>query len=261
MPSQYAHYRFGAQQIGRLPPEVRKTIQRFRQLYDVGLHGPDLFFYHNIFVKDPVVRLGSKFHQQTGEEFFTRVCKRLRLEPSEAGRAYLYGVLAHFCLDSLCHPFIIRQTADGAIGHTELEKEFDRFLLSMDGHIPPHTFDYSAHMKLTAGECATVAEFYSPATAAAVQLSVRNMAAIIRFLSAPKGFRRSALNASIKLTGSAFSQHVMPRAPVRSCAHLDEPLLALYDQAAAQYPDLLQQLLAHLDHGAALGDGYQQIFH
>lgn len=261
MPTHYTHYRFGAQLIPQLPGDIRRTCQRFRQIFDVGLHGPDIFFYHNIFVPDSGVKLGKKFHDQTGTDFFTRVCKRLRLEPSEAGRAYLYGVLAHYCLDAVCHPFINQQAAEGSFSHMELEKEFDRYLLVKDGHRPPHTFDFTPHMKLTPGECATVASFYSPATPAMIRTSVKNMAAGNKFLQSPQGFRRNTLNVAMAITGNKFTPHMVPRSPNRSCEHLDGPLLALYAEALALYPKLLEQLLAHMDHNEPLGEAFEKTFH
>lgn len=260
MPSHYAHYRFGAQALPNLPADVRRPIQRFRQLYDVGLHGPDLFFYHNIFMKDSAVSLGEKFHEQTGTEFFTRVCKRLRLEPTEAGTAYLYGVLAHYCLDSICHPFVNEHTAGGTIGHVELETEFDRHLLILDGKRPPNTFDCSPHMKLTRGECVTVAHFFSPATPAMVNTSIHNMAACTKFLASPKGIRRSTLNAAVKVTGDKFSQHVMSRSPNSNCAHLDSELQTLYDQALEKYPGMLDRLRDHMACNAPLGEDFEKPF-
>lgn len=44
MPANYAHYRFGVKAIPLLPAEMQRTVRRFRRLYDMGLHGPDLFF-------------------------------------------------------------------------------------------------------------------------------------------------------------------------------------------------------------------------
>ena len=96
MPSSYAHYRFGLKALEFLPPEGKRAVRRFRSLYDVGLHGPDLFYFYALPMKGRVTALGSKFHGMTGEEFFSRVCKHLRLEPNEAAVAYLYGVLTHY---------------------------------------------------------------------------------------------------------------------------------------------------------------------
>ena len=40
MPSTYAHRRFGADVLARLPEELRDKIEPYRALYDLGLHGP-----------------------------------------------------------------------------------------------------------------------------------------------------------------------------------------------------------------------------
>lgn len=260
MPSHYAHYRFGAALIGTLPPEVRRRVQRFRQLYDVGLHGPDLFFYHNILFKDSGAVLARQMHQQTGAECFTRVCKHLRLQPSEGGYAYLCGLLAHYCLDSLCHPYVNAVSADGTIGHTELETEFDCFLLTRDGKRPAHTFDCSHHMRLTPGECVTVSEFYPGSTPGMVRRSIRTMAGTVKFLAAPTGFRRNMMHQIVGLAGDKFSQFVMPRSPNPNCSHLDGDLLALYHQALEKYPQLLEQIQNHMTCNAPLGEDFNAIF-
>lgn len=250
MPSHYTHYRFGAAVIPMLPPQAQRSVRLFRRLYDVGLHGPDIFFYHNIFFNDNVVALGSKYHNMTGEEFFAPICKHLRLEPNEAAVAYLYGLLTHYCLDSMIHPFVNQQTDDGQIGHIELETEFDRFLLQRDGKRQPNTFDCSPHMKLTKGECATVAKFYST-TPATVDASLRSMASAVKFLAMPNSnFRRMVQSAA----GNRLGQYFMGRTPNKNCAHLDEPMLALYDRALEQFPAMVEALAAHMRCNAPLGE-------
>lgn len=256
MPGNYAHYRFGAAIFRQLPPEVRPTVQRFRQMYDVGLHGPDLFLYHNIFFRDSVVSLGKAIHAQTGQEVFPRICKRLRLEPNDAARAYLYGLLAHYCLDSVCHPFIREKSADGTISHVELETEFDRYLLQLDGNHQPNCVDCSHHMKLTPGECATVAELYPPATAATVNICIRSMAFFTKVLATPNGRRRKFLESAAGAGNKKLTAFFMDRIPNKNCAHLDGELLALYEQAVEKYPVLLAQLQAHLSHNAPLGEDF-----
>ena len=59
MPSNYAHYRFGTELIEKMEPEQRRTVRRFRQLFDMGLHGPDLFFHHDPFLQTSVRNLGK----------------------------------------------------------------------------------------------------------------------------------------------------------------------------------------------------------
>lgn len=260
MPANYAHYRFGSQILPTLPADVRRPIQRFRRLYDVGLHGPDLFFYYNILMDTPVGKLGNKFHGMTGREFFGMVCRRLRLEPTEAGQAYLYGLLTHYCLDSVCHPFIQEVTADGKLSHTELETEFDRYLLELEGNPSPETFDASRHMKLTKGECVTVANLYPTVTPGNVLKCLQTMAAVTRLLAAPRGNRRVMMQKAASAVASKFTPFIMGDTPNPNCAHLDEDLKKRYDQAVALYPVLLEQLTAHMTYNASLGEEFDLTF-
>ena len=250
MPSYYAHYRFGAKAIPLLPPEVQRSVRRFRPLYDVGLHGPDIFFYHNIFYRDKLVELGTCYHERTGEDVFAPLCKHLRLSPNEAATAYLWGLLTHYCLDSAVHPFVLEHTGSGEIGHQELETEFDRFLLKTDGKAQPNTFDCSGHIRLTDGECTTVSEFYGPATPTAVKISVRNMASSLKLLAMPNSDLRRMVES---LAGSRLRQHFMGRTANKNCAHLDEPMLELFDKALEKFPAMAAALQAHMAHNAPLG--------
>ena len=47
MPSTYAHRRFGTNVLEHLPDELRAQLEQNRELYDIGLHGPDLLFYYH----------------------------------------------------------------------------------------------------------------------------------------------------------------------------------------------------------------------
>ena len=72
MPSTYAHRRFGADVLALLPDGLRQTLEQHRELYDMGLHGPDLMFYYKALQTNPVNRLGNAMHEEKGEVFFTR---------------------------------------------------------------------------------------------------------------------------------------------------------------------------------------------
>ena len=257
MPSNYAHYRFGILALPDLPKEVQKPVSRFRRLYDVGQHGPDLFFNYNIFFHTPIGDLGSSLHAQTGQVFFTRVCKRVRQDPSEAALAYLTGLAGHYCLDSVCHPFIHAHTDEGPIGHVQLETEFDRFLLEKDNHLPPHTQDFSRHMKLSRAECMTAAPFFPPCKWGNIWQATHNMALHTHLLSSVS---HRLVEKVLTLAGPDIAQQLMPTEADMSCENLDAPLMALYDEALEKYPDLLRQLLAHLYESAPLGQDFQRDF-
>ena len=57
MPSTYAHYIFGQQIRGRLSGYERKVIDKYPELFNIGLHGPDILFYYRPLGK-------NKFMQQ-----------------------------------------------------------------------------------------------------------------------------------------------------------------------------------------------------
>ena len=253
MPSHYAHYRFGTAAVRCFPPQVQRSIRQFRSLYDMGLCGPDLFYFYVLPMKGSVNALGAKFHHMTGQDFFQRVCKHLRLEPNEAAMAYLYGVLTHYCLDSAIHGFVFEKTADGEIGHIELEAEFDRYLLRLDGKPRPHLHDSSAHMKLTPGECNTVAEFYGT-TPAYVALSLKCMTANAKLVATPNRELRKLVK---KCAGPKMRQNFTERLPNPKCDCLNPPLLALYDEAMERLPRMMDELLAHMSHNAPLGELFE----
>lgn len=260
MPSTYAHYRMGAALLPMLPADVRRVIQRFRRLFDVGLHGPDIFLYYNPVLPTSVGALASKHHALTGREYFQRLCRVARLEKSEAAQAYIYGALCHYALDSACHPFVNEQADQGVATHGQIEVEFDRFLLEKDGKIPPESQDLSNHLRLTPGECATVAKFYPPASARQVQDSLRNMAYYLKLFAVPEGARRTVLRRSMEVLGLPVRTMLMTTGANPQCAHLNEPLLEKYDLAVAQFLELLSQLQAHLTYNGVFGEEFTKIF-
>lgn len=257
MPSHYAHYRFGVKALELLPADAKRAVRRFRSLYDIGLHGPDIFFYHNFLITDKFSALARELHSRTGVDFFAPVCRNLRLEPSEAATAYLWGLLAHYCLDSTLHGFVLAQTASGDISHAELETEFDRFLLKTDGRPQPNTFDCSPHIRLTDGECETAAAFYSGISPLAVKRSVKGMSTAVKLLALPNGsFRRTVE----KNAPQRLKPHFMGRTANKNCAHLDESLLALFEEALAKFPAMTAAIDAHMAYNAPLGPLFEPTF-
>lgn len=260
MPATYAHYRFGSQMLGRMPADMQRTAKRHRRLFDVGLHGPDLFFFYRPVYKNQINRLGSKFHRQTGREFFFRVCRSLRMEPSEAGQAYLYGVLCHYALDSHCHPMVIEKSRDGILDHTQIEAEFDRFLMVRDGIHPPKEMRLTKHMQLTGEECDVVSRFYPGTQAKHIRESLKGMVTIRKALELPDGPVRSTVIRTMSAGSETFRNMVIWPKPDPMCQELNPLLLEKYHQAGNVFPGMLLQLGAHLTYNAPLGESFTPIF-
>lgn len=254
MPASYAHYRFGKLLLPTLPADIRQCIQRFRRMYDAGLQGPDFFFYYHPWLKSPTFALGHSFHMQSGQEFFPTAC---RAAGSEAARAYLYGLLAHYCLDACIHPFVNQLDAIGEARHTPLEAEFDRFLLKKDGEPSPHTFNRGKLIKLTRGECMTVAEFFPGVTGGKVSISFRTMALCLRLLAHPN---RRLQEQVLNHTYPAFLDHRLPEEASEEMALYISELYDLYQKALERYPLLLQAMTDHLKTGKDLPEVFAPNF-
>lgn len=254
MPASYAHYRFGKLLLPTLPADVRQTIQRFRRMYDMGLQGPDFFYYYNPFLKTAAGQLGKEFHRQSGQAFFPNACKAAS---SEAAKAYLYGLLAHYCLDAACHPFINQLVTIGEAEHVALESEFDRYLLVRDKEPSPHTFDMSKFFRVTRGECMTIAAFYPGTSGGTVSRSIRLMGFFTRLLCHPNRKLRSAILERVKPSLCSFS---IPQEENEELALYVRELHDLYAQAQEQYPVLLQQLQTHLKTGEPFGEDFSPSF-
>lgn len=260
MPATFAHYRFGVAMLNRMPADVCRTAKRYRRLFDVGLHGPDLFFFYKPLFATKVNRLGNKYHRQTGKEFFSRVCRNLRREPSEAGQAYLYGVLCHYVLDSHCHPLVEEYSWEGISSHSRIEAEFDRFLLEQDGKNPPYGMRLTGHMVLTDPEAEIVSRFYPGAEPKQIRESLNGMVRIRKILELPEGVLRKGVIQTMSAGSEAFRDMVVWPEPDPSCQMLNQPLLERYRQAAQAFPEMLTQLGAHLTYNAPLREEFSPIF-
>ena len=250
MPATYVHYRFGKQLIPTLPADVRQCIQRFRRFFDTGLQGPDLCFYYNPFGKTAIGNLGNTFHQQTGQEFFSHACAQA---DSEAADAYLYGLLAHYCLDSVCHPFINRMVNIGEASHIALEAELERVFMAKDGISQPHTYQRSKYVHLTRGECMTAAKFFPPATGSNISRCVRFYGMCLNFLGRTN---REQTENLIRRFAPSHLEHLIPTEENEDYLYLVRELQELYEKAFNLYPVLLAQLQQHRATGEALGEAF-----
>ena len=261
MPFHYAYYRFGSQVMTTLPSQLQRTVRRFRQLYDMGLHGPVLFLYPTPLRAAAAAALLKKYRGQSGKLFFERVGRMVRLQPTEGSLAYLYGVLAHYALRSLTTPYLSRQTEAGTAARSVMETEFDRYLLELDGKGPAHLYDRSGHIRLTPGECGTVAAFYPPASSGLVEKCTHTMAERTRFLTLPKGLRRDLIGKALSVAGPEAAGLLMPTEESDSSADLDAALTRLYEMALQRYAVLADELQAYLRRGTPLGTDFSAAFY
>ena len=133
MPTTYAHWRFGCDCIEVLPDDLKKAINDNRELFDMGVHGPDIFFYDLAHPK--LMIYGSTMHHLEARDFFDRCIKVYNSydEDKEAMLSYIFGFLSHFALDAQCHGYINTKTEKSAnLSHNKVEAEYDGHLMRLD---------------------------------------------------------------------------------------------------------------------------------
>ncbi|MDO5134661.1 MAG: zinc dependent phospholipase C family protein [Eubacteriales bacterium] len=135
MPTTYTHDLFGKKVYRKLPEEMQKVIRRHKDLYRIGLQGPDILFYYML-SKNPVTAFGVGMHRERACVFFQQGMAQVREKGDPALLTYLLGFGCHYLLDSACHPYVDQVDASGAMTHTLLEKEFDRYLMHMTNKNP-----------------------------------------------------------------------------------------------------------------------------
>lgn len=254
MPSNFAHYRFGKLAFSSLPEEARSCIQRFRRMYDIGQQGPDFFFYCNPLHATAGVKLGHSFHQMTGQAFFSQAAGSAS---SEAAKAYLYGVLGHYCLDSNCHPYVNKVVDAGEANHVALEAEFDRYLMAMDGITEPATYDMSDKIRLTRGECVTVSSLYPPSSPGSVNRGITFMRLSLRYLA---GKDQEKVKRQLNRIKPSLTNKLVPSQPAEQYARMDSELLARYNRALRAYPQMVQQLLDLMNQDKELDEAFSLTF-
>lgn len=142
MPNLYTHFLFGQELIEHLPDSCRGIVRDNRMLFNLGLQGPDIFFYGSIFKKNNISQFGSNLHILFASDILSAMVKHMEYKEGEEWGglpkdivAYLLGFIGHFTLDTIAHPYIfsIQETERN---HLALETDFDQHLLRLGFKVP-----------------------------------------------------------------------------------------------------------------------------
>ena len=207
MPSTYAHRRFGTNVLEHLPDELRAQLEQNRELYDIGLHGPDLLFYYHAAKSNPVGALGNAMHEEPGRVFFDRARRVVHCEADrDAALAYALGFVCHFALDSTCHPYVEQFTRESGVTHCEIETEFDNMLLRRDGYDPLKFFTAS-HIHPSEQNAKAIAPFYEGISEQVALDSLKGMISVHRLLQASNPVKRWVVLTGMKVVGKYDMLH------------------------------------------------------
>ena len=175
MPGFTTHYIMGVKAYNDTPSmPLKHVIAKYRWLYQLGLQGPDMFFYNIPILRHRDYRnVGSYMHEHHVQEFFVNYLQEVvqigsRQQQARA-LAYFCGYLCHYIGDSICHPFIygrihydISNPSSQHHGlHAELENEIDALLLKRYKRKKPSEFNQAATICLNGLEMQFVSQMLS----------------------------------------------------------------------------------------------------
>lgn len=249
MPSTYAHYIFGQQIRGRLSGYERKVIDKYPELFNIGLHGPDILFYYRPLGKNKVNQLGSRMHSESGAKFFVHAAKVLHTHDQyEKHLAYVYGVLCHFALDVTCHGYVEQTVKETGLAHIAVEGELDRKLMIMNGENPVSR-RLTGHIVPSMKNAVIIKDFYRGITAKEVKKALNGIVFYDRILVCPSKIKRMALYAALKVAGLYYDFHGFIikyhengfcREQIRRLLHLYEKAVPLADKLICEYKPFLE---------------------
>ena len=78
MPAAYSHYRLGQLVLDKLNQPLKRVLETNQDLFDIGLHGPDILFYNRPYIHSKINRLGSAMHKERADIFFYQALEILK---------------------------------------------------------------------------------------------------------------------------------------------------------------------------------------
>lgn len=173
MPGFTTHYIFGMKAYNDMPfTPLKHTIAKYRWLYQLGLQGPDMFFYNIPILRHRDYRnVGSYMHEHKVSAFFKCCLRRIGTirsrQQQEEAISYLAGFMNHYIADSICHPYVygrIGYPVDAPTSmhhgmHAHLENELDAILLWKYKKKKPSEFNQTATICLNGQEIQFISHF------------------------------------------------------------------------------------------------------
>lgn len=150
MPAIITHHLFGEQSATLLPEGMVSTEEELLAFL-LGNQGPDPFFFRVLGTPDTVKaaqKLAHNMHEEKMFEAFSvlRDCvSHLPKRDAELGRAFALGMLSHYALDRVAHPFVYAQeyalmdanqdlASAGNQVHAVIESDLDTWMLWQKRH-------------------------------------------------------------------------------------------------------------------------------
>lgn len=171
MPGFAVHYLFGEDLLKNYKENyLKRCISKHIEIYNMGLQGPDMFFY---FFLSPLLykrNIGSIMHTKDVGRFKLNFIKSLDeiddKEKKVIAISYFAGFLGHCTLDKICHPYVYAVTdyehkgKDYFSKHVDLETEIDRLYVRKHKNMDLYYFRRKETLNISSVEIEVLAEVF-----------------------------------------------------------------------------------------------------
>lgn len=261
MPSTYAHRYFGEKVRSQLTGRAAEIIDFNREIFDIGLHGPDILFYHKPLLYNQVNRIGRSMHREKGSRFFTDA-KPLIKESSDPDGAlsYILGFICHFALDSQCHPYVDQVIGETGVPHVEIEAEFDKMLMRRDG-FDPWEFDSTSHIKNSGQSAKLIAKLLGISEKDAYA-AVKGTKRYVVFFTTTNPLVRGVSFFFLKISGLSKNIRGMflNKADHPRCKESNQVLAQKLEQAVPIAVTLIENYMDFYENGTALAERFERTY-
>lgn len=261
MPTTYAHYTFGTTVFENLNDDLKKLISNHKDLFNIGLHGPDILFYYKALGTNAVNKKGNEIHSEKAAVFFEKSRYIIQnCSCKDEACAYIMGFICHFMLDSECHPFI-RQREDLGFSHGEIEAEFDRELM-IKNKLNPVSYKPTGHIVPSRRYADCISMFYEDISDLDILKALKSMKFYLNFMVAPGYFKRALIFTGLKATGNyeKMSNLIMSYEPNPDCAEISGKLMDLFMKAVAPTVDLIHEYYKGVENNEPLNSRFDENF-
>lgn len=129
MPALFTHYKLGQDVLTNLNKNIQKEINNNIKYYNMFCQGWDNLYYY--FPKwNYYKHLGYISHKKNIDLFFSNAIKYIKENHLENSNltSLVYGILNHYTMDTIIHPFINYQVKNTGISHTKIEFMLDSYI-------------------------------------------------------------------------------------------------------------------------------------
>ncbi|MDO4198190.1 MAG: zinc dependent phospholipase C family protein [Erysipelotrichaceae bacterium] len=258
MPTTYAHWRFGQDCIETMPDDLKKIVEENIDIFNIGVHGPDIFFYH--LTKKDVGAYGTKMHD-TPARYFFESCRDVydKHDEKDMMMAYMLGFLSHFTLDSVCHGYVERKREVSCISHNKVEADWDGHLMYEDGRMV-NTVDRAESLRPNK-EIARVISYFFVYDEKVILTTTKRQHTVIHALNYVSLNRYNFMRKLLKTVGMHdYADLLISPVEDKVCLDSNMRLDKLRKKAKRLYPKLLNDFMDYMNEGKKLPKYFEHDF-